>query len=148
MELPEPEPEPGEILVAIDAASINPMDWRVAQGALRHRMRHQFPLVLGFDGAGRVEATGPGVTRFRVGDRVHGQFWGETIGRGTFAELVTIAAQPLRGALERIPEGLESGLAAALPTAGMTADGALAMTGCQSGQTLLIIGATGGVGVF
>jgi NADPH:quinone reductase-like Zn-dependent oxidoreductase len=104
--------------------------------------------VLGFDCAGRVEALGPGAGRFAVGDLVHGQFWGDTVGRGTFAERVAIAERPSHGAMELVPKGLEPGLAAAVPTAGMTAEGALAKTGCGPGQTLVILGATGGVGVL
>lgn len=148
MKLADPEPGPGEILVAIEAASINPADWQAAEGAYRGVMEHEFPLVLGFDGAGRVEAVGAGAGRFAVGDLVHGQFSGDTIGRGTFAERVAIAERPSNGALELVPEGLPPGLAAAVPIAGITADGALAKTGCRSGQTLLILGATGRVGVL
>ncbi len=116
--------------------------------AFRAIMEHEFPLVLGFDGAGRVEAVGAGAGRFAVGDLVHGQFWGDTVGRGTFAERVAIADRPSHGALELVPEGLKPGPAAAAPTAGMTAEGAVAKTGCGPGQTLLILGATGGVGVL
>jgi NADPH:quinone reductase len=148
MEVPDPEPGPGEVLVAIDTASINPMDLKAAQGAFRAEMETEFPLVLGVDGAGRVEALGPGAGRFAVGDLVHGQFWDDTVGRGTFAERVAIAERPSHGAMELVPEGLKPGLAAAVPTAGMTAEGALAKIGCGSGQTLLILGATGGVGVL
>jgi NADPH:quinone reductase len=148
MELPDLEPGPGEILVTIDTASINPIDWKAAQGAFRGMMKNQFPLVLGFDGAGRVEALGAGAGRFAVGDLVHGQFWGEAVGCGTFAEHVAIAQRPSHGALELVPEGLQSGHAAAVPTVGMTAEGALAETGCGPGQTLVILGATGGVGVL
>jgi NADPH:quinone reductase len=147
MEIPDPVPGPGEILVAICAASINPMDWKAAQGAFG-MMENEFPLVLGFDGAGRVEAVGAGAGRFAVGDLIHGQFWGDTVGRGTFADRVAIAERPSHGALELVPEGLKPGLAAAVPTAGMTAEGALAKTGCGPGQALLILGATGGVGVL
>ena len=112
-------------------------------------MGTEFPLVLGVDGAGRVEALGAGAGRFAVGDLVHGQFWGDTVGRGTFAERIAIAERPSHGALELVPEGLEPGLAAAVPTAGMTAEGALAKTGCGPGQTLLILGgAAGGVGIL
>jgi NADPH:quinone reductase len=148
MELSDPEPGPGEVLVAIDTASVNPIDWKAAQGAFREVMRHEFPLVLGFDGAGRVEALGAGAGRFTVGDIVHGQFWGDTVGRGTFAERIAIAEQPSRGALELVPEGVKPNLAAAVPTAGMTAQGSVAKTGCGPGQILLILGATGGVGVL
>jgi NADPH:quinone reductase-like Zn-dependent oxidoreductase len=147
-ELADPEPGAGEVLVAIEAASINPMDWRAAEGAFREVMDTEFPLVLGVDGAGRVEALGAGASRFAVGDLVHGQFWGDTVGRGTFAERVAIAERPSHGALELVPEGLEPGLAAAVPTAGMTAEGSVAKSGCRLGQTLLILGATGGVGVL
>ncbi len=70
------------------------------------------------------------------------------LGRGTFAELVAIPESPAWGALARVPDGLEMGLAAAVPTAGMTAHGALAATGCRAGETVLILGATGGVGVL
>jgi NADPH:quinone reductase len=147
-ELADPEPGPGEVLVAIEAASVNPMDWKAAQGAFREVMDTEFPLVLGVDGAGRVEALGAGAARFAVGDLVHGQFWGDTMGRGTFAERIAIAEWPLHGALQLVPEGLELGLAAAVPTAGMTAEGSVAKTGCRPGQTLLILGAAGGVGVL
>jgi NADPH:quinone reductase-like Zn-dependent oxidoreductase len=54
MELPDPEPGPGEVLVAIDAAAVNPMDWKAAQGALRAMMENEFPLVTGFDAAGQL----------------------------------------------------------------------------------------------
>jgi NADPH:quinone reductase-like Zn-dependent oxidoreductase len=148
MDLPDPQPGPGEILVSIDTASINPIDWKAAQGAFRQLMDTRFPLVLGFDGAGRVEALGPGAGRFSVGDLVHGQFWGHVLGPGTFAEHVAIAERPSHGALAIVPDHLDLRLAAAVPTAGMAAEGALAKTAAQSGQTLLILGATGGVGVL
>ena len=134
--------------MAIDAVSINPMDWKAAQGAFGGMMETEFPLVLGFDGAGRVEAVGAGAGRFAIGNLVHGQFWGDTVGHGTFAERVAIAERPSHGAQELVPEGLKPGLAAAVPTVGMTAEGALAKTGCRPGQALLILGATGGVGVL
>ncbi len=70
------------------------------------------------------------------------------MGRGTLAERIAIAERPSHGALELLPEGLEPGLAAAVPTAGMTAEGASAKTGCGPGQTLLILGAADGVGVL
>ena len=148
MDLPDPEPGPGEVLVAIDTAAINPLDWKAAEGAFREMMDSRFPFVLGFDGAGRVEALGPGATRFAVGDLVHGQFWGDYLGAGTFAERVAIAERPSHGALALVPEHLDLRLAAAVSTAGMTAQGALEKTNSQPGQTLLILGATGGVGVL
>ena len=135
-------------MVAIDTASINPLDWQASAGAFQQMMPGEFPFVLGFDGAGHVTALGSDASRFRVGDRVYGQFWGDVLGRGPFAEMVAIPERPAWGALSHVPAGLEMRLAAAVPTAGMTAHGALAATGCQVGQTVLILGATGGVGVL
>lgn len=79
---------------------------------------------------------------------MHGQFWGDTLGSGTYAERVAIPEAPSHGVLQRVPNGLDRRLAAAVPTAGMAAEGALERTRCRSGQTLLILGATGGVGVL
>lgn len=148
MDLPDPQPGPGEVLVAVDAAAVNPLDWRVAEGMFEARMPHEFPLVLGFDAAGRVEAVGAGASRFAVGDRVFGQLWGASIGRGTFAESVVVPEEPANGALQPLPDGIAASQAAALPTSGMTALGALEATGCGRDQTLLVIGATGGVGLL
>jgi NADPH:quinone reductase len=110
-------------------------------------MDTQFPLILGFDGAGRVEALGSSADRFAVGELVHGQIWGDALSRGTLAELVAVNEHPSRGALELVPPDLDLDLAAAVPTSGMTAVGALERTVCRPGDTVLILGATGGVGV-
>jgi hypothetical protein len=110
-------------------------------------MDTQFPLILGFDGAGRVEALGSSADRCAVGELVHGQFWGDALSRGTLAELVAVNEHPSRGALELVPADLDLDLAAAVPTSGMTAVGALERTVCRPGDTVLILGATGGVGV-
>ncbi|MEU7876083.1 NADP-dependent oxidoreductase [Dactylosporangium sp. NPDC049140] len=148
LDLPEPEPGPGEILVGLQFASINPVDWAATAGALTRFTKHRFPLILGFDGVGRIQALGAGVQRFAVGDLIHGQFWGDVLAFGTYAQRLTIVEQPAFGALQTVPDGVDPRLAAALPTAGMTADGALEQLGCQAGQSLLILGATGGVGVL
>jgi NADPH2:quinone reductase len=148
LDLPDPEPGRGEILVRVQIASINPVDWAATGGALSGITKNRFPLILGFDGVGQVEGLGTGVQRFDVGDLIHGQFWGDVLGFGTYAERLTIVEQPAFGALQAVPEGMDPRLAAALPTAGMTADGALEQLSCRAGQTLLILGATGGVGVL
>lgn len=148
LDLPDPEPGPGEVLVGMRFASINPVDWVGADGGLTEFTPNRFPLILGFDGVGRIEALGAGVLRFAVGDLVHGQFWGDVLEFGTYAERLTIVERPAFGALQMVPDSVDPRLAAALPTAGMTADGALERVGCQAGQTLLILGATGGVGVL
>ncbi|HTT26018.1 MAG TPA: NADP-dependent oxidoreductase [Thermoplasmata archaeon] len=145
MDLPKPSPGPGEILVQLGAAGINPFDWKVADGAFEGRMPHVFPLILGVDGAGVVEAIGAGVTRFAVGDGVYGQFFHAPVGIGTYAEYV-VAPEHL--GIAKMPRGMYSGQAAAVPTAGMTALDAIDKLALPRGKSLLILGAGGGVGSF
>jgi NADPH:quinone reductase-like Zn-dependent oxidoreductase len=148
MELPIPRPGPGEVLVELAAASLNPIDVGIAQGYFEDRMPHVYPIVLGVDGAGRVAEVGEGVRGLRVGDSVHGQFLCTPIGHGTFADYALVPEFPDSGALQRTPDGMPAGIAAALPTAGMTAVGVLEAIGLRAGQSILIVGAAGGVGVF
>ncbi|MBK3570589.1 NADP-dependent oxidoreductase [Streptomyces sp. MBT62] len=148
MELPEPRPAPGEMLVELTAASVNPIDMAIAAGAFEGRMPHVYPLVLGVDGAGRVAEVGEGVSGLGPGDVVHGQFLRAPLGNGTFADYAVVTEFPDGGALQRVPDGMPAEIAAALPTAGMTALGALEAMGLREGQSILVVGATGGVGVF
>ena len=143
VDLPVPEPGPGEILVRIHAAGMNPFDWKVADGALKGVVEHKFPLVMGSDGAGVVEAVGGGVANFRPGDRVYGQFMKVALGRGSYAEH-TVA--PADGKLALIPDGLSFTVAAALPTARSAAYHAIQAARLAEGQTILVNGASGGVG--
>jgi NADPH:quinone reductase-like Zn-dependent oxidoreductase len=148
MELPIPRPAPGEVLVELAAASVNPIDVGIAQGAFEGRMPHVYPLVLGVDGTGRVAEAGEAAHGLRPGDTVHGQFLRAPLGHGTFADYVVVPEVPDNGALQRVPDGMPAEIAAALPTAGMTALGVVEAIGPHAGQSVLIVGATGGVGVF
>jgi NADPH:quinone reductase-like Zn-dependent oxidoreductase len=148
MDLPVPRPAPGEIVVRLEAASLNPIDAGIAAGYFEGRMPHVYPLILGVDGAGRVTEVGQGVRGFETGDLVHGQFLCAPLGRGTFAEYAVVPEFPDGGALLRVPDGVSAQVAAALPTAGMTALGALDTIDPRPGRSILIVGATGGVGVF
>jgi len=143
MHLPVPAPGPGEILLRIYAAGMNPFDWKVADGALRGAVPHAFPLILGNDAAGVVEETGSGVTRFQPGDQVFGQVMNLPRGQGAYADYAVASAD---GHLARIPGGLPYTVAAALPTASATAYNAIEASAAGSGQTILINGAAGGVG--
>ncbi|MFZ1023889.1 MAG: NADP-dependent oxidoreductase [Thermoplasmata archaeon] len=142
MELPNPTPAAGEVLVRLRAGGMNPFDWKIANGTLKGRP-HVFPLILGVDGAGTVESVGRGVERFRVGDRIFGSFLHDPVGTGTYAEYAPV---PEHNAVARIPDSLSDQDAAALPTAGITAFEALSQLGPAEGDTLLVVGASGGIG--
>jgi NADPH:quinone reductase-like Zn-dependent oxidoreductase len=142
-DLPEPDPGRDELVVRLRAAGMNPFDWKVGDGALKGVVDHAFPLVMGSDGAGVVEQVGADVRDLTPGDRVYGQFMKVALGRGSYAERVLA---PADGKLARIPEGLSFEVAAALPTASVTAYQAIRETGLQPDRTPLVNGASGGVG--
>jgi NADPH2:quinone reductase len=140
-----PEAGPGQVLIKLAAASMNPMDVRLASGAWRPGPV-TFPMVLGVDGAGVVEAAGEGTTRFFPGERVLGQFLIPPIGAfGTYAEYVAVSAE---APLATVPAGLDLVRAAAAPTAGGAGLSLVEVMEPLEDQLVLIIGAGGGVGSF
>ncbi|MDF6043696.1 NADP-dependent oxidoreductase [Streptomyces sp. JH14] len=143
IQLPKPEPEPGGVRVKIEYAALNPSDWQTADGALEGLAPHVFPLVIGVDYAGRVDMIGSGDNRFRVGDQVFGRVTESPVGAGTYCEYVSV---PQDSAITLIPSGLSPRTAAALPSAGMTAAQILDTAVLRGHESLLIIGAAGGVG--
>ncbi|ROO83308.1 NADPH:quinone reductase-like Zn-dependent oxidoreductase [Actinocorallia herbida] len=143
MELPAPEAGPGEILVRLRVAGVNPFDWKAADGAMRGNVDHHFPMIMGSDGAGVVEKVGPGVSRFKVGDAVYGQFMRVQKGLGSYADY---AVAEEHGPVSTFPEGLPYTWAAALPTASSTAYNLVETTKIEPGTVVLVNGATGGVG--
>ncbi len=145
MDLPRPVPGEGELLVRIGAAGVNPFDWKIAEGKFEGTRPHVFPLILGVDAAGVVEEVGPSVTRFKVGDGVYGSFLHDPVGTGTYCEFATV---PETNGIGLTPRGIYTAQAASVPTAGMTARQSLDELGVAKGQTLLILGASGGVGSF
>ena len=147
-DVPTPTPKADEVLVQVHAAGVNPADWHLLHGqpfmvrfssGLR-RPKHPIP---GADMAGVVAAVGKDVTRFRPGDAVFGDL--SNVGRGAFAEYAAVPAD----ALAAMPSGLTFAQAAAVPMAAVTALQGLRDHGqIQSGQQVLINGASGGVGTF
>lgn len=129
--------QPDEVLVRVHAASVNPIDWKRRDGAYG---QGGFPMILGQDYAGIVQVVGDEVRQFAQGDRVFG-----SQPRGAYAEFL---AAKVPGPIAKIPSGLDDAQAAALPTAGLTALAAVDEAGLRPGQTLLLLGATGGVGGF
>lgn len=142
MDLPRPEPGPSEVLVRMRAAGVNPIDVKTAMGRIND-VDHRFPLILGVDGAGEGDAVGPEVTRFRPGDQVYGRFQRLTQGLGSFAEYA-LAEQ--NGPIAAMPQGMIFTQAAAVPTPTMTAFTMVEEARVDTGDTVLVVGATGGVG--
>jgi NADPH:quinone reductase-like Zn-dependent oxidoreductase len=144
IDLPTPEIVAGEVLIRVRAAGVNPFDWKVAHGALEDQMKHRFPLILGFDAAGVIERVGADVTQLAEGDEVYGYLFKPVIGDGTYAEYVgapaTIVAEK--------PVTVGFAEAAALPTPGLTAMDLVDAVDTREGETILIVGATGGVGSY
>ncbi|MFV0452295.1 MAG: NADP-dependent oxidoreductase [Propioniciclava sp.] len=138
-----PEPAAGEIRVRVRAASVNGFDLAVAAGRLEGMMEHRFPVVLGKDFAGIVDALGSGVADYAVGDRVFGVVTKEFLGDGSFGEYVTV---PVAIGLAPLPDEVSLTEGAALGLAGTAAVDAVTAAALTPGQVVLIAGATGGVG--
>ncbi|WP_214412521.1 NADP-dependent oxidoreductase [Sphaerisporangium fuscum] len=144
-DLPVPEPGSGEVLVRVLASSLNGFDLTVLGGYLKGMYEHDFPVVLGKDFAGTVAAVGPGVTGLRPGDDVFGVVMRPTLGQGGFAEYVAVSEQY---GVAKIPDGLGHTRAGVLGLAGTAALNAIDAVAPAPGETVLISGATGGVGAF
>ncbi|OYD99445.1 zinc-binding alcohol dehydrogenase [Nostoc sp. 'Peltigera membranacea cyanobiont' 213] len=138
----QPKIEPTQLLVKVRASSVNPIDWKIRQGMLSLIVGNKFPKILGFDVAGEVVAVGSGVTRFKPGDAIYGS---TSFPGGGYAEF---AAVP-ESVVVLKPTNLSYEEAAAVPLAALTALQALRDQGnIQTGQSVLINGAAGGVGIF
>ena len=142
-ELPEPEVGPDSVLISVRAAGVNPVDFKIRRGGLEGAFPHRFPLILGWDAAGVVEAVGPAVTRFGVGDEVYAYCRKTEIAQGTYAERVAVPESDVA----HKPRRLSWAEAAALPLAGLTARQALVdRMHLGAGETVLVTAAAGGVG--
>ncbi|MFI0156455.1 NADP-dependent oxidoreductase [Streptomyces lydicus] len=130
----EPHPGPGRIRIAVRAAGVNPVDWRVREGQVLGAHPIELPAGVGLDAAGVVDEVGEGVEGIEVGDHVFGE------GTDTYAEFAVLSAWA------RIPQGLTFQEAAGYPSVVETALRIIREVGVRSGQTLLVSGASGGVG--
>jgi NADPH:quinone reductase-like Zn-dependent oxidoreductase len=138
IEVERPEPAPGEVLVRVLAAGVNPADWKIRAG--RPPLFGDPPFVLGFDLSGVVERVGPEVTRFQPGDEVYGM---PAPPAGTYAEYVAAPAADLVPK----PRSLDHVHAGALPAVALTAWQALvAIADVRAGQRVLVHAAAGGLG--
>jgi NADPH:quinone reductase-like Zn-dependent oxidoreductase len=144
-ELPTPAVTPGHVLVKVRAAGLNPVDNVIADGVMAGMMEHQYPLVLGRDAAGVVEAVGAGVDHVTTGDAVFGHvLLAPPIHAGTLAEYALLPAE----AVAIKPEGLDFVTAAALPLAAAAAVAAVSAVEPHPGEVVLVNGASGGVGSY
>lgn len=141
--IPRPGFGPDEVLVEVVSSSVNGFDAMAAGGSLEGVLPHTFPAVLGKDFAGRIEAVGADVRGFAPGDEVFGALTDLSVGRGTIAEYAV--ARSTVGLAHR-PAGLDMAQAGALAVAGSTAYAAVEALALRPGETVLIVGATGGVG--
>src|ERR1700723_1397601 len=141
MDVPAPAPGPRDLLVAVRAAGLNPVDFKFRQGKLRAILRPRLPLVLGNELAGQVIAVGRDVKRFRAGDRVFARVAKDRA--GAFAEQACVEEHDAA----HMPRNLDFTAAAAVPLAALTALQALRdELGVKPGQKVFISGGAGGVG--
>lgn len=138
----DPVAGPGEVLIEIHAASLNPIDFKIVRGDLKRVSKYRLPRTFGFDASGVVLSAGTAVTRFKPGDAVYVRASRETI--GTFAERIALAekfaaAKPARATHAE---------AASLPLVGLTTLQGFAKVGARAGQRILIHAGAGGIGTF
>jgi NADPH:quinone reductase-like Zn-dependent oxidoreductase len=139
-QIPQPEPQEGEVLVRVHAAGVNPVDWKIRAGWMKDFWPSTFPYVPGADLAGVVDKVGPGVTTLQPGQEVFGRSSG-----GSYAEYSIAPAN----ALALKPKTLSFDDAATIPVGATTAwQGLFDHGNLQPGQRVLILGGAGGVGLF
>ncbi|MER7489166.1 NADP-dependent oxidoreductase [Streptomyces sp. NPDC126497] len=130
----EPHAGPGQVRIAVRAAGVNPVDWRIREGQMQKVSPIELPAGVGQDASGVVDEVGEGVEGVGIGDHVFGE------GTDTYAEFAVLSAWA------RMPEGLTFEEAAGYPSVMETALRIIRETGIRPGQTLLVSGASGGVG--
>jgi len=147
--LTDPKPDSGEVLVRVAASSVNGFDVHLARavgaGSIEGMMEHRYPIVLGKDFAGTVEAVGESAERFAPGEKVFGVVMKPVLADGAWSELLAVSEQY---GVAAVPEGVDLTQAGALGLAGTAGLQAVEALADVSGRTVLISGATGGVGTM
>jgi NADPH2:quinone reductase len=146
-DLPAPMPADDELLIRVHASSVNPVDVHIAAGALKEMVTHELPVTIGRDFAGVVEQVGSSVSRFKAGDEVFGflPMANPNVHAGSWAELITVPQDTFAATR---PQSIDFATAGAAPLAAITALAAADALQLSKGETVLVIGATGGVGSF
>ncbi|WP_116271630.1 NADP-dependent oxidoreductase [Pseudofrankia sp. BMG5.36] len=141
----QPHAGPGEVRVRVTAASLNPMDWVISSTpAAAAAFGVTVPAGFGYDFAGVIDEVGAGADGFAAGDRVYGG----AMAKAAADFLVVKIPAPAPDVLFHTPDGIGDEVAATIPVAGLTAAAALEAIGLRAGDTILVGGAAGGVGVF
>lgn len=147
-DLPRPEPGEGQIAVRVNGSSVNPIDNAIASGGLRRMAEYEFPVILGRDFAGVVEDVGDAVDAYTTGDHVFG-FLAATdpkVHDGAWTELALVPTAG--GHVTKKPAEVDFASAGAASVAGLTALAAINALDLKERETVLIVGAAGGVGSF
>ncbi len=149
---PEPTPAPNQVLIKVNTAGINPLDWKICEGQLKFLLGARFPMILGNDVSGEIVAVGRDVHRFSVGDEVFclvdtlpDPSWTGFARSGAYAELAVTREDTLAFK----PHSMTHREAASVPLAALTAYQSLVhKAGIKPGDAVLINGASGGTGIF
>ncbi|WP_127549323.1 NADP-dependent oxidoreductase [Paenibacillus amylolyticus] len=142
-EVNKPRAEANQVVVKLEATSINPIDWKLREGYLKEMYDWEFPIILGWDVAGVITEIGSNVTKWRVGDRVFSR--PDTTRFGSYAEYTAVDEH----LLAKLPDSISYEEAAAVPLAGLTAWQVLFTHGdLKEGETVLIHAGAGGVGMY
>ncbi len=143
-DIPEPVPGPGEVLIALKNAGVNPNETYVLTGTYAF-YTPDLPFTLGFDGAGIIDAVGEGVTEFKPGDRVYMAGFMAKFNSGTYAQKVRVSVD----AVQKLPDNIDFAQGAALGIPAAAAYRAVYIRGeVKPGETVLVHGASGGVGLL
>lgn len=144
--LPTPQVGPDQLLIRVHASSVNPVDAFIAAGYLKDMFPHEFPVLVGRDYAGVIEQVGAGVTGYTAGDAVFGFVPGMSPGihHGSWAELIAVPQDQVA----HLPDGVDLAQAGAAPLAGVTALAVHDALDLGRGDTVLMVGANGGVGTI
>ena len=138
--VPRPEPQVGEVLIRIYAAGVNPIDWKIRKGLFKDARPVPLPFTPGSELAGTIEALGPGVTAFEIGQAIYGRG-----AKGAYADYAVVPAD----SLAYKPHNISFDQAASVPIGARTAWMALfSLADLQAGQKVLVHGAAGGVGNY
>lgn len=142
-DIPQPTPQEHEVMIQVAYAAVNPVDWKIREGLLKSRLPHQFPLIPGWDAAGKITAVGKNVRNFKVGDEVYAYCRKPVVKDGTYAEYICFDAAQV--ALK--PKSMTFAQASSIPLAGLTAWQALFdFCNLKPKQSILIHAGSGGVG--